>query len=345
MLGYLLGSISPAYFLGQLVRGIDIRKYGTKNAGASNAWKVLGKSYGISVALFDIVKGFLPVFIASLLGFSWYLLVLVYFATILGHCFPFYLNFKAGVGQAVTLGALLAFILEFWFSFEVLIITIACLATINFALGFAALDLRSDERLVKLRKKNKGKIIIWRKTLRFLALIFPILYIFYQKVVVLYFIAVILAVFVIIDLLRTLSQKTDKNTILSRLFKTKEKKVSGIVLFLISALITVMFFEKNIAILTLVFFTIGDNVAVFVGSFYGLRSFKARSLEGSFAFLASCFFAGLLLLKLGFVNLPFTIMFAGAFTATLVEALSTKIDDNITVAILTAIVMTILHNL
>ena len=58
------GSLSPSVFLGRLVKGIDVREHGSGNAGATNAFRVLGTRLGIVVLAADVLKGFLPVLLA-----------------------------------------------------------------------------------------------------------------------------------------------------------------------------------------------------------------------------------------------------------------------------------------
>ncbi len=58
---YLIGSIPTAYIFGRCLKGIDIRKFGSGNVGATNALRVLGKGPGISVLIIDIFKGLIPV--------------------------------------------------------------------------------------------------------------------------------------------------------------------------------------------------------------------------------------------------------------------------------------------
>ncbi len=60
--GYLFGSLNPAYFLGRLLKGIDIRKHGTGNAGTTNVKKVLGVGPAVMTGLFDLSKGVLVFF-------------------------------------------------------------------------------------------------------------------------------------------------------------------------------------------------------------------------------------------------------------------------------------------
>jgi len=61
LIGYLLGSISPAFILGKVLKGIDIRQHGTKNAGTTNVKKVLGLGPAIFTAIYDLSKGLLAI--------------------------------------------------------------------------------------------------------------------------------------------------------------------------------------------------------------------------------------------------------------------------------------------
>ncbi|MBO5209481.1 MAG: glycerol-3-phosphate 1-O-acyltransferase PlsY [Lachnospiraceae bacterium] len=114
VIGYALGLFQTAYIYGKL-HGIDIRNYGSGNAGTTNTMRVLGTKAGLIVLVGDILKCVLAVVIAGLLfGKSHsdiiYLLKLYAAAgAILGHNFPFYLKFKGGKGIAATAGLILAF--------------------------------------------------------------------------------------------------------------------------------------------------------------------------------------------------------------------------------------------
>ncbi|MCD6422370.1 glycerol-3-phosphate acyltransferase, partial [bacterium] len=112
VLGYLLGSINPAFILGKILRGIDIRKHGTFNAGTMNTKEVLGITPAVVVALYDLAKGILAIVIAQKLGAQFPANYLAGIFAILGHIFPFYLQFRGGQGVATAVG------LVFWFSFQ-----------------------------------------------------------------------------------------------------------------------------------------------------------------------------------------------------------------------------------
>ena len=109
LIGYIIGSVNPAYILSK-IKGFDIRKEGSGNAGASNVTLVVGKLAGVACALLDIGKACLAVWITETLfeGFS-LAFAITASACILGHIFPFYMRFRGGKGLACLGGAILIF--------------------------------------------------------------------------------------------------------------------------------------------------------------------------------------------------------------------------------------------
>jgi glycerol-3-phosphate acyltransferase PlsY len=105
VVAYLLGSIPFAYLAGK-TRGIDIRTVGSKNVGASNVFRELGRRIGITVMALDIAKGLIAVVIANVATASPWPVVAAA-AAILGHVFPVWLRFKGGKGVAVAGGAMI----------------------------------------------------------------------------------------------------------------------------------------------------------------------------------------------------------------------------------------------
>jgi len=89
----------------RLLKGIDIRTVGSGNVGATNALRVLGKSWGIFILFLDILKGFLPVYFLG--GSSELNNILIGLACICGHNWTIFLKFKGGKGIATTLGVLI----------------------------------------------------------------------------------------------------------------------------------------------------------------------------------------------------------------------------------------------
>lgn len=111
---YLLGSIPSAVWIGKYFYKIDVREYGSGNAGATNTFRVLGKKAGIPVLLIDVLKGFLAVNIAYLskynVGSNQFinLQLVLGIASLVGHIFPLFASFRGGKGIATLLGIILA---------------------------------------------------------------------------------------------------------------------------------------------------------------------------------------------------------------------------------------------
>ena len=104
---YLLGALPSSYYLARLVKGIDIRKYGSGNVGISNFAVHVGKRWAAPLVLFDIYgKGMLPVVIASdkVLGLGLSVEVAAGFASILGHNWSIWLKLGGGRGMATVPG-------------------------------------------------------------------------------------------------------------------------------------------------------------------------------------------------------------------------------------------------
>jgi glycerol-3-phosphate acyltransferase PlsY len=106
-IAYLLGSVPTGYILGSLA-GVDVRKAGSGNVGATNVARVVSKRHGIFTLIADIAKGFVPVIIALHLDFSARTAACVGLAAFLGHLYSVFLRFKGGKGVATAFGVLLA---------------------------------------------------------------------------------------------------------------------------------------------------------------------------------------------------------------------------------------------
>lgn len=111
---YLIGSIPAAYIFVWIIKGYDIRKVGSGNVGATNALRVLGKGWGITILLLDIVKGLIPVlaigsFLSGRISFiqEYNLFIIIGLSAICGHNWTVFLNFKGGKGVATTFGVLI----------------------------------------------------------------------------------------------------------------------------------------------------------------------------------------------------------------------------------------------
>jgi len=116
-IGYLFGSFPPGYFAGRLA-GVDVRREGSGNIGATNVLRVLGKKWGYPVFAIDAFKGFAAVRVAFILVNLWpeakpyaeYFGILTAIACVAGHSFPVWLGFKGGKGVATSAGALVGLV-------------------------------------------------------------------------------------------------------------------------------------------------------------------------------------------------------------------------------------------
>ena len=115
ILAYLIGSIPTAVWVSKSIFSIDIRDYGSGNAGATNTFRVLGSKWGSIVMLADVTKGVIDTSLYILIQF--YLsnelartnfMILLGLAAVLGHVFPIWANFRGGNGVATLLGMTLA---------------------------------------------------------------------------------------------------------------------------------------------------------------------------------------------------------------------------------------------
>lgn len=108
--GYLLGSVSPGLILAKR-RGVELRRGGSGNIGATNVGRLLGKRAGRQVLLLDAAKGALPALVArAVLGPDDGWAAATGAAAVLGHCFPIWHGFRGGKGAATAAGVLLALV-------------------------------------------------------------------------------------------------------------------------------------------------------------------------------------------------------------------------------------------
>ena len=114
LLAYLLGSVPTSVWWGKAFYGIDVREFGSGNAGATNTIRVLGKKAGIPVLIIDIMKGTAAVMLAYFSDFAAGSAPFVNYqialgiAAVIGHIFPVFAGFRGGKGVATLLGVALA---------------------------------------------------------------------------------------------------------------------------------------------------------------------------------------------------------------------------------------------
>ena len=106
IMAFLIGSIPTGYLIGKCIYGVDVRLHGSRNLGATNVMRVLGKTPGIVCLILDILKGAIPVILLSRGEVSTQ--VLVAFGAVAGHCFSPWMGWKGGKGVATAVGVLAA---------------------------------------------------------------------------------------------------------------------------------------------------------------------------------------------------------------------------------------------
>ena len=111
---YILGSIPTAVWVGKRFYGMDVREHGSKNAGATNTFRVLGKNPGKIVLAIDILKGLIAVLLPLTVAYTHDENTIINYklfaaiSVILGHVFPLFAGFRGGKGVATSLGVIFA---------------------------------------------------------------------------------------------------------------------------------------------------------------------------------------------------------------------------------------------
>ena len=145
---------------------------------------------------------------------------------------------------------------------------------------------------------------------------------------------------IIVDLirLRNLPYAGFLNWLLGPILREHESwDLTGSSYILSASVLSILFFNKKIAIAAIAYIILGDIASAIIGRIYGKTKIEKKSLEGSLAFLSVC-----LLIALFLPGLPFWIGVIGALVATSVEALSIPLNDNLSVPLVSGLVMEIL---
>ena len=106
LLAYLIGSIPMGLIFGKLIWKKDLRRFGSRNIGATNAWRIIGKKAGFLIFFLDFLKGEVGALLGAVLIGTPAAMVLGGFFAIIGHIFPLFIGFKGGKGVATGLGVL-----------------------------------------------------------------------------------------------------------------------------------------------------------------------------------------------------------------------------------------------
>ena len=153
IIAYLLGSIPTSYLMGRILKKIDIRKFGSGNIGATNAFRVLGVKVGISTLIIDVAKGFFAIQLGKYLLENPDDLILIFIglAVILGHIFTIFLKFKGGKGVATSTGVFIALIpIPVFITLVVFILTVWISKYVSLGSLIAALTLFITELIINI---------------------------------------------------------------------------------------------------------------------------------------------------------------------------------------------------
>ena len=336
--GYLIGSISPGYFWGRIIKEIDIRTFGRFNTGATNTYYVVGPIYGVITGVIDFVKTPLVYFVAvsgtlpNLAAVNPNVAILVGLAGVLGHIFPPYLNFRGGRGVASLYG--LNFIVLFLFRNFSGYSLLLFIGTVFYSILISQ----------RLEIKDMLKEAPLRKFLKLSGLILPLSYLVVSKSLLVYILGISLVVFLVFDLLRFLLPKLNQRYLSLKMFaKQKElKQFSGYALFFLSNFLLITFFAKEIAILSLVIFIVGDVFAPFGRVFSLKKIIDDKTWGGAATIFFMALVAGLFLKSLALPAVSLKMIAGGALAASFLDQFSFLIDDNILVPFGAAIILTLL---
>jgi len=172
---------------------------------------------------------------------------------------------------------------------------------------------------------------------------FPILALFIPRGILLITLGVMTAIFVAWEIVRFTLPGVNRWMVshLKVILKKEEGfRPTGTTYLLLSSLAVFLLFEKYVAITSLLFLSIGDLMATVIGEKFGKRIVFNKSLEGSLACLASCLLIGILMTRIS-PTMVLPVAIVGAVSATIVELLPIPIDDNLTIPLLSAGIMTL----
>ena len=337
LIGYLLGSLSPGYLFGKIVKGIDIRKLENKNTGAANTYRLVGPVYGILAGIFDALKAAAAYFIAvSGSNFETFKLlnlnplspdtaILVGMAAVAGHIWPFYLQFRGGRGAA-SLAGLAVITLYYTASWYALAFMVGA---IMYGMIFNQAPFEAPVR----------------KFLKLGGLIFPLGLFWFDRLAIIDTVAWLFIAFFIFDIVRFFAPRFNLKYLgLKLLAKRKEKGFfSGYTLFLAGVLVVLKYFSPELSVFVITAFIASDILApAGKEAFLPIPFIKEKTVGGALVIFTVAVIAGIFLRSLGYLPLSLNLILTGAATMALLDQLSFIIDDNILVPIGTAIILTLL---
>lgn len=182
---------------------------------------------------------------------------------------------------------------------------------------------------------------IFRKLIHLGAIAIPIGYHFLGIGVVIPVLALCLTTSLCLDYIRIFGNRKSRHFIrryMGIMIRPSEKRdFIGASYILSGSILTILLFDKPIAIAAISFIVIGDTAGAIIGRIWGKVRFRDKSLEGSVSFLVACLLAGIVI-----PAIPFWVKIVGAITATIVEAITLHIDDNLIVPVTSGAIMQVI---
>jgi len=195
-----------------------------------------------------------------------------------------------------------------------------------------------------INREGRMQSKLWRRLWHLLGgSFFPVLALFIPKAVLLITLGTMTAIFVVWEIVRFASPGVNLWTVshLGVILKREEGiRLTGTTSLLLASLVVFIIFERYVAITSLLFLSIGDLIATVVGQRFGKRKAFNKSLEGSLACLAACLLIGMVMTRVS-STMVLPVAIVGAVSATIVEFLPIPVDDNLTIPLLSAGIMTL----
>jgi glycerol-3-phosphate acyltransferase PlsY len=371
LVGYLLGSLSPAYLLGRLLKGIDIRTVNFRNAGTRNVKATLGTWPAVVTAVVDVTKGVGALLVSRYaLGLPEPFVALPVAAAVAGHIFPFYLRFRGGRGTATAIGVFLWItgteiaagrfaplslaaillvalvmylatrsgdatgIVAFLFMLVVTPLELGFTGASILCMALSAFMLAMTARKAVTLGLFRNERGVELRIWRLAARPFAMLFIPIDVLWGRTVLLLVLGPLALVFIAIDMFRFASKRR-LSLLFKSSEvKRFSSMTYFLIAIFLGFLVFPEVIPYLGLAYSSVGDLFSKLVGIRFGRHPlYKAKTWEGTAGFFAGAVMTGYILTLLLPVSL--LLMLLGAGFAAAVEVFSERLDDNFSVSLLT----------
>ncbi|WP_296903949.1 glycerol-3-phosphate acyltransferase [Thermotoga sp.] len=360
-----MGSILPAYFLVKVIAGVDVRSVGTKHAGTTNVYRTVGLWPAMVTAFYDTTKGILAVQISKAMGQSDSVALLSGYFAVIGHVFPFCLQFRGGKGAATSVGLLLFFLWNTWLKFPIqwflsdlfvllsLVLVLLwssrkgdvvgtfVLPALGLILSFRGINhlwflwiIVGTLWMINLRNVLEERAMKlgeagWRVLIRPAAFLLLLLSLKMEKEEFLLLVMVVFSIFLLADISRLISRRVHRffhEELEVKIYRSGErKKISSMTLFLLGVLLSFLLFEKEVSFTAGCFLIFGDMTAKIVGISFGKKRLFHKSLEGTITALVVNLFVAYMIFHAGLMD--FFPAFLGSVVATTCEVLPLSIDD------------------